>query len=550
MPDKKFLLITKKELFYSAVMLRIRKLVNVVYDFPADSLKFEAELRDARKTLRRKNLLEDSARDGVNISFSLSVCVSFCANPDSCDHNKNANDFISCNDYTGNRNGAMLFVNAGQTSISKSAIYAQEAPLACPADRFNFGMSIRNATYVEEDEWKLPVNLTICLLKEFNESARVLPSENDPNVLARISSGDVLAGDDWYRVNEFVSLTDKTDNLWVVIYNNGADGDGNDMILDDITFSVCIPKSQLFATMNGDTLNSNVLTCSGDAVTLHAIQTSSYLENPYYIFQFQKVNGGDTVWTDLNDYKNHPELMRVDTVDVSTNESDFWGKLSYRVIISDDATIARKVADGEYASLTECEFTYHQASTEITIQNTYGGEMAPRDSVAFCNIDGTKVSVRGERKLTKPDHEWTMSWLAADSSVIYTKNVKGVSVDTLTLTVLKGNKFSVKSSDGKDLEERSFPELDSLFFRAIDEGGCEFFQTIVLHEKMNLDVKPTIDTVITDCNSVTVKVQRNYSEPPLRFDWSSVEGDATIVDDTTQTFAPKFVENFSLLLEL
>ena len=85
MSNRKFLLITKKELFYAAVMLRIRKLVNVVYDFPADKLKFEAELREARKTLRRKNLLEDSARDGVNISFSLSVCVSFCANPDKCE---------------------------------------------------------------------------------------------------------------------------------------------------------------------------------------------------------------------------------------------------------------------------------------------------------------------------------------------------------------------------------------------------------------------------------------------------------------------------------
>lgn len=85
MSDKKFLLITRKELFYSAVMLRIRKLVNVVYDFPADKLKFKAELRDARRTLRRKNLLEDSGKDGVNISFSLSVCVSFCANPDKCE---------------------------------------------------------------------------------------------------------------------------------------------------------------------------------------------------------------------------------------------------------------------------------------------------------------------------------------------------------------------------------------------------------------------------------------------------------------------------------
>ena len=85
MSNRKFLLITKKELFYAAVMLRIRKLVNVVYNFPADKLKFEAELREARKTLRRKNLLEDSARDGVNVSFSLSVCVSFCASPDKCE---------------------------------------------------------------------------------------------------------------------------------------------------------------------------------------------------------------------------------------------------------------------------------------------------------------------------------------------------------------------------------------------------------------------------------------------------------------------------------
>ena len=82
---KKFLLVTKKELFYAAVMLRVRKLVNIVYDFPADELKFERELREARKTLRKKNLLEETARDGVNLSFPLSVCVSFCANPESCE---------------------------------------------------------------------------------------------------------------------------------------------------------------------------------------------------------------------------------------------------------------------------------------------------------------------------------------------------------------------------------------------------------------------------------------------------------------------------------
>ena len=79
------MLVTKKELFYSAVMLHVRKLVNVVYEFPADELKFERELREARKTLRKKNLLEETARDGVNLSFVMSVCVSFCANPDRCE---------------------------------------------------------------------------------------------------------------------------------------------------------------------------------------------------------------------------------------------------------------------------------------------------------------------------------------------------------------------------------------------------------------------------------------------------------------------------------
>ena len=34
---------------------------------------------------RNPERLEETARDGVNLSFTLSVCVSFCANPDKCE---------------------------------------------------------------------------------------------------------------------------------------------------------------------------------------------------------------------------------------------------------------------------------------------------------------------------------------------------------------------------------------------------------------------------------------------------------------------------------
>lgn len=468
------------------------------------------------------------------------------SSPDSCDHNKNHKDFIACSDYTGNKNGAMLFVNAGQTDVSKAAIYAQKASLSCPADRFNFGMSVRNATNVDSTESKNPVNLTICLLKEFNDDAKTLPNAGDPNVLGRVTTGDVVAGKDWTRIDEFIQLADKTPYVWVVIYNDGKSGDGNDMLLDDITFSVCIPKAGLLATMHGDTLKSEAVSCSGDEVVLHAFQTSTYLENPLYIFQYEKTVGTEKKWVDLIDYSSHPEMMSIDSASVLTKDSNFWGEVSYRVIVSDDKDVIRKVADGMISELTECEFTFHQATTNITIRNTYGGEMAPRDSVAFCNIPGTVVQIPGERILTVADHEWTMSWLASDSTVIYTKDVKGVSKDTLTLTVLEGNEFSVKASDGTDLGTFPFAKMDSLIFRGNDEGGCSFYQNVVTHAKMNLNIAPEASSIV-DCNSATVKVVRNYTEPTLVFDWSSVPGTVTVVDDTTQTFVPDNLNAYSVI---
>ena len=80
-----FLHITIKELFYVAVMLHIKHLVNIVYNFPADEIKFEQELNEARSTLRKKKLLTESARGGIGLNFALIVCAAFCANPESCE---------------------------------------------------------------------------------------------------------------------------------------------------------------------------------------------------------------------------------------------------------------------------------------------------------------------------------------------------------------------------------------------------------------------------------------------------------------------------------
>ncbi|MBR1603398.1 MAG: hypothetical protein IJ667_08160 [Synergistaceae bacterium] len=83
--EAKALHVTRKELFYAAMMLGIRQLVNVVYDFPANERLLNNELDDVKKELRKKKLLVESARGGVSLNFALAMCVAFCSEPKKCE---------------------------------------------------------------------------------------------------------------------------------------------------------------------------------------------------------------------------------------------------------------------------------------------------------------------------------------------------------------------------------------------------------------------------------------------------------------------------------
>ena len=83
--NSEFLCLTRKELFYAAAMLGLKRLVNVIYEFPADTAAFDRELNEARGTLRKKKLLTESARNGASLDFSVCACAAFCASPESCE---------------------------------------------------------------------------------------------------------------------------------------------------------------------------------------------------------------------------------------------------------------------------------------------------------------------------------------------------------------------------------------------------------------------------------------------------------------------------------
>jgi hypothetical protein len=82
--DGNALRITDKELFYSAMMLNLDRLVNVEYVFPADEAKLSKELDEVKRSLHKKKLLKENAKGEITLDFALSACAAYCAKPDHC----------------------------------------------------------------------------------------------------------------------------------------------------------------------------------------------------------------------------------------------------------------------------------------------------------------------------------------------------------------------------------------------------------------------------------------------------------------------------------
>jgi hypothetical protein len=82
--DEYNLRVSNRELFYSAMLLWQSQLVNVEYDFPADSAARKAELEEVKRSLHKKKLLRENSKGAVTLDSKLSSCVGFCAAPDSC----------------------------------------------------------------------------------------------------------------------------------------------------------------------------------------------------------------------------------------------------------------------------------------------------------------------------------------------------------------------------------------------------------------------------------------------------------------------------------
>ena len=186
-------------------------------------------------------------------------------------------------DHTGNPNGYMMIVNA---SVAPSVFFTQSAPTLCPGTTYQFSAYILNLiTLAASGSGVSEPNITFSV------------ETTDGQVLAIDSSGTIppTSNPTWVQRSLFFTTPNNATSVIVKMTNNAPGGNGNDLILDDITFRACGPVIEAgFGSTSGAPTQP---LCQGQSAnyTLTAQVDNSSNTAPTYQWQSYHTNGG---WID------------------------------------------------------------------------------------------------------------------------------------------------------------------------------------------------------------------------------------------------------------
>lgn len=189
-------------------------------------------------------------------------------------------------DNTGDPNGYFMVINA---SYTPSIFYTQvvKNTVLCPGTTYLFNAFIMNLIRSQSNSIAIEPNITFRI------------ESSTGTLLAKYDTGDIPESStdgEWKPYGmTFISPTDGSDVV-IKMINNAPGGDGNDLALDDITFS---PYGPVIQTGFTDIANpeKSVNKCAGDPInyTLQASQTG--YTNATYQWQLNKNDGRG--WNDI-----------------------------------------------------------------------------------------------------------------------------------------------------------------------------------------------------------------------------------------------------------
>lgn len=187
--------------------------------------------------------------------------------------------FQAPSDHDGN--GYMMLINA---SFDPGLFYQTRIDGLCQGSSFYFSAWIANLMKLG-DSGPLDPNIRFVIR---NVSDSTIIAEYTTGTLQRFSSFT------WVQYGINFKLPPGQSSVILQMFNNQTGGNGNDLVLDDITFSLCGPAMQINTI--GTYQNSQDV-CNGDPVSFQANIDTGFYRNPVYQWQFSK----DTInWQNID----------------------------------------------------------------------------------------------------------------------------------------------------------------------------------------------------------------------------------------------------------
>ena len=230
--------------------------------------------------------------------------------------------------------GGMLMANCKE---KEEVIFEYTTEKLCGHNLFmTFSAWFANATAPDISGSVIPINAQIRIMNEARTEE-----------VAHIDVVNVKPNAEWakaWKEGRSSFFSGDNDKLVIQIVNYGESGTGNDILIDDIRFTACVPRVDAKPTTNVDCGENTTLEVDPDGIA------EIFDGTPYYLWQRWNYSSG--TWVSIAD---DPDP------DTDVHGGSGWGKTIYtfateehpegekpkfRVIMSNDRAVAHQVGDG------------------------------------------------------------------------------------------------------------------------------------------------------------------------------------------------------------
>lgn len=307
--------------------------------------------------------------------------------------NKSGQDYWKGEDHTtgeGDENGGMLFVNCA-AGKENTLIYERDIYLngTCENVKLLFSCFICNAVYKEGSN--VPVNLRLDLL---DENGNLVHSVSTGDIQRRVQEDrydTLLLASDWANLTFKFPINGS--KYTMQLYNNAIGGNangGNDILIDDISISICYPTIELEAGIwdaKGDSVissSTDVQACLGETFQLHAFNElgiTQFISNPLYLYQYKNASTE-------GQWKNYGNICGDSIIKIETKKGDntFTEKTTFRVIVAASDSAINEILDHGSIDLS-CENMYAINEALTIVANDPAVELEPDNSLYCLHSD-------------------------------------------------------------------------------------------------------------------------------------------------------------------